>query len=542
MTQPDQTRRIAVRAGSRRLAPCAFSYPVLAATAWLLATAWGAKPAELRAAEPPLKKLVQRRTAGEDWPRFLGPTGDNKSAERGILTRWPAAGLPIVWQLTLGTGYGSPVTSQGRLFQFDFDRQTNHARLRSLESETGNLLWTFEYPTDYQDQYGYDNGPRGLSGRRRRPRLHFRRRGHAALPGRRRRQAALESRHGGRVRRRAKFLRRRQHADGLRRRSAARAGRRQPGGKPPGRRSSQPGSRNGTAIVAFDKRTGKVKYKISDELASYASPVLATIDGRRWCFLFARGGLLAFDPDNGKLDFHFPWRAPILESVNASNPVVVGDQVFISETYGPGQRPAESACLAATTLSGPTPAGGATRRMQCHWNTPIYHEGYALRLQRPARAERRAAFDRLGHRQDDLERAGPDAFDAAVRRRPFHLPERVRAMLLLKVESARDSSRSGPAWCRSIRAGPFGDEPFAEVSGLGAARAVARPALCARRRAAGLPGTDSAGGRPAQPARTETRPSEPSGAEQPRRRPASSIRAGRRNRCVSMASPISSTS
>ena len=38
---------------------------------------------------------------------------------------------------------------------------------------------------------------------------------------------------------------------------------------------------NGSGVVAFDKLTGKVIYKISDELASYASPVLATINNRR---------------------------------------------------------------------------------------------------------------------------------------------------------------------------------------------------------------------------------------------------------------------
>ena len=54
------------------------------------------------------------------------------------------------------------------------------------------------------------------------------------------------------------------------------------------------------------------------------------------CAVFARGGLLAFNPQNGKVDFHFPWRAADLESVNAANPVVVGDQVLITETYGPG--------------------------------------------------------------------------------------------------------------------------------------------------------------------------------------------------------------
>src|SRR5262249_55102080 len=88
---------------------------------------------------------------------------------------------------------------------------------------------------------------------------------------------------------------------------------------------------NGSGIVAFDKYTGKIRYRISDELASYSSPVLATINGRRWCFVLARGGLVGFEPASGKVDFHFPWRADSLESVNASNPVVVGDHVFISE-------------------------------------------------------------------------------------------------------------------------------------------------------------------------------------------------------------------
>ncbi len=132
---------------------------------------------------------------------------------------------------------------------------------------------------------------------------------------------------------------------------------------------------NGSGVVAFDKYTGKVRYRITDELASYASPVLATINGRRWCFVFARGGLIGFDPTSGKVDFHFPYRAEDFESVNASSPVVVGDKVFISETYGPGG-----------TLLQVKPGGykvlwsdaekKRNKSMQCHWMTPVYHDGY----------------------------------------------------------------------------------------------------------------------------------------------------------------------
>ncbi|MEK6239726.1 MAG: PQQ-like beta-propeller repeat protein, partial [Planctomycetales bacterium] len=132
---------------------------------------------------------------------------------------------------------------------------------------------------------------------------------------------------------------------------------------------------NGSGVVAFDKFTGKVKYQFSKELASYSSPVLATIKGRRWCFVLARGGLLGFDPATGKEDFRFPWRASILESVNAANPVVVGDEVLISETYGPGSALLQVAPGSHKVIWDDKDAG-RDKALQCHWNTPIYHDGY----------------------------------------------------------------------------------------------------------------------------------------------------------------------
>src|SRR5262249_56248588 len=59
---------------------------------------------------------------------------------------------------------------------------------------------------------------------------------------------------------------------------------------------------NGTCVVAFDKRTGKEKWRTSRELASYASPVLATIGKKHWCFVFARGGLIALRPPTGQAE------------------------------------------------------------------------------------------------------------------------------------------------------------------------------------------------------------------------------------------------
>jgi outer membrane protein assembly factor BamB len=132
---------------------------------------------------------------------------------------------------------------------------------------------------------------------------------------------------------------------------------------------------DGSAIIAFDKLTGAVRWKTGDDLASYASPVVTKIGGRDVVFQFARGGLLAIDPDKGQAIANFPWRAPILESVNASTPIIVGNEVFISETYQLG-----SALVRFDGKSFQEVWTDRDRRrnraMALHWNTPIEHKGF----------------------------------------------------------------------------------------------------------------------------------------------------------------------
>jgi outer membrane protein assembly factor BamB len=266
-----------------------------------------------------------------------------------------------------------PTIADGRLFQFD--RAGDQARLRVLDRLTGKPLWKFEYPSDFEDLYGYDNGPRAS----------------ATVDADRVYLFGAEG-----------MLHCLNVADGKlvwKLDTAGKFGVIQNffgvgstpviegpllivpvGGSPPESKSAPPGrldlvEGNVSGIVAFDKLTGAVKYQITNELASYASPTLATIGGRRWCFQFARGGLVGFEPSMGKVDFEFPWRASILESVNASNPVVVDDLVFISETYGPGGalvrvRPGEAKVVWSDLKR------RRDKAMQTHWNTPVHHEGY----------------------------------------------------------------------------------------------------------------------------------------------------------------------
>jgi outer membrane protein assembly factor BamB len=74
------------------------------------------------------------------------------------------------------------------------------------------------------------------------------------------------------------------------------------------------------------------------------------------------------------VNFQFPWRATKLESVNASSPVVVGNEVFISEAYGPGSallriKPGGYEVVWKDDLR------SREKAMELHWNTAVFHEG-----------------------------------------------------------------------------------------------------------------------------------------------------------------------
>ena len=74
------------------------------------------------------------------------------------MKEWGPNGPPVVWHHKLGTSYGIGSVAQGRFFQFD--RYEDQARLTCLDARTGEFRWKFEYPTDYEDRVGYNNGPR----------------------------------------------------------------------------------------------------------------------------------------------------------------------------------------------------------------------------------------------------------------------------------------------------------------------------------------------------------------------------------------------
>ncbi len=313
------------------------------------------------------------RKQGVDWPRMLGPSSNGQSSEKGILTDWSEGKLTLQWHQNTGTGYGNGVASHGRWFQFD--RFDDSERLTCFHAETGEPLWASNSPVEYQDMYGYNNGPRasavvdqnrvyiyGVSGRLA---------ANDVASGKVLWEKDTNQKYGV-------F----QNFFGV-------------GSTPcvfedlllvmvggsPASQQKNPPSRldqvkpSGSAIVAFNKHSGQEVYRVGNYLASYSAPIIASMHGQLWCVVFVREGLLVFDPRDGTKEVFFPWRASVLESVNAAWPIVVGNRIFISETYEKG------AVWLAFDGRELKPVWTddklqKTQAMRAHWATPIHRDGF----------------------------------------------------------------------------------------------------------------------------------------------------------------------
>ena len=329
------------------------------------------------------------RKVGEDWPQFLGRGRDGKSSETGFRPNWKQTPPQLVYAIRVGEGYGACTVSQGRMLHFD--RVGGKNRLRCFHAEKGDEIWKHEYETDYEDHYGYDGGPRCS------PLIDGDRVYTMDANGVVYCLALRDGKVHWHLDTRAKFGVIQNffgagsnpviHGDLLIM---------MVGGSPANAQNLLPGQLmqakgNGTGIVAVNKFSGEQTYAISDELASYASLKLATLDDRPWCFGFMRGGLLGFHPQTGKIDFHFPWRADKLESVNASTPVLLDDEVLISETYGPGAAMLKARAGKDPQVVWQDELKSRDKALQTHWNTPIVHKGrvYACSGRHSANAELR---------------------------------------------------------------------------------------------------------------------------------------------------------
>lgn len=320
---------------------------------------------------------ILARALAADWPQFLGPSADGHSPETNLLGSWTTNGPPVLWEKTIGTGYSAPSVRSGRLVLHH--RLGSEEIIECLRATTSEPLWRHAYPSQFVDPYGYNNGPRAT------PLLTTNRCYTFGAEGR---LLCLDL-VSGRV---------------VWERDTSRDWEVPPAffgvGSSPVLHGDtllvMAGGQPNAGMVGLDAATGRTKWenvgeqtwtgvpmtgwpgertvvwKAWDKQASYATPVLASVQGKPTAFCLMRQGLVSLDPDSGAVRFSRWFRAQVEESVNAANPVVVDDLVFFSAAY----------YRVGAVLLRVKPGGQGCEELwrstvlEVHWSTPIYHDGH----------------------------------------------------------------------------------------------------------------------------------------------------------------------
>ncbi|HTL58827.1 MAG TPA: PQQ-binding-like beta-propeller repeat protein [Candidatus Limnocylindrales bacterium] len=336
---------------------------------------------------------IAAETAGEDWPQFLGPRGDNTSTETGLLEKWPANGPPLLWEKEIGSGYSAPSVRDGRLVLHA--RVGDEEVVEAFEAATGKPQWRYAYPSHFADPFGYNNGPRCT------PLLTSDRCYTFGAEGR---LICLDVQNGHLVWQRAtaKEWNVPEAFFGV--------------GSTPLLEDDKlivmVGGQPNSAVVALDATAGKTIWENGgkknwegvstigwrgeapyhwsgeEKLASYSSPVAATVHGKRHIFCLTRQGLISLSPANGAINFCRWFESPVNESVNAMCPVLSGDLVLISAAYyrigavllriKPDGKSFDEIWRSPRSDGERDAITGrpASPVLEIHWNTPVLHDGY----------------------------------------------------------------------------------------------------------------------------------------------------------------------
>jgi outer membrane protein assembly factor BamB len=367
---------------------------------------------------------VLAQPSADDWPRFLGNTADNCSRETGLLDRWPGNGPPQVWDKAIGSGYSAPSILGQKLVLHH--RLRDEEIVQCFDAGTGSPLWRYAYPSSFTDPFGYNNGPRCT------PLLTSNRCFTFGAEGK---LLCLDLSTGNLVWQRdtTKDWSIPEPFFGV--------------GSTPILEGNllivMVGGQPNSGVVAFDSGTGKTLWESGgkrnwdgtpaigwrgeapyrwtgeEKMASYSSPVAATIHGQRHILCLTRQGLMSLNPTSGEVNFSRWFQSQVNESVNAMCPVVWDDLVLISAAYyrigsvllrvKPDGKSFEEVWRSPDSKPERDPDGRLTAPvLETHFNTPVLYNGYVYAFS--GRNEPDASFRCIEFRTGKLMWSRPEAW------------------------------------------------------------------------------------------------------------------------------------
>lgn len=282
--------------------------------------------------------------SAQDWPQWLGPTRDGKIDD--TIEPWKKP-LEAVWSVPVGDGHSSPIVAQGMVFLHHKPGNSDEETLTAWDL-SGKKVWEVTNPRDpFKSEFGV--GPR-----------------------------ATPSYSDGKIYSLGVtgILICRDAATGKEIWSKPLLAEFKAKNLYFGVSSSplvdgnyvyvMPGGELGS-IVALNKKTGDLVWKSGTDRASYSSPTITVLEGRKLLVFQTERGVVGLDPATGKEQFRIPLKDLLNES--STTPVRIGDMLFASSvTFG----------SIGIKLSATEPVASQAwknNKLTCYFGTPVEFDG-----------------------------------------------------------------------------------------------------------------------------------------------------------------------
>ncbi|HTD66356.1 MAG TPA: PQQ-binding-like beta-propeller repeat protein [Candidatus Limnocylindria bacterium] len=247
---------------------------------------------------------------GDDWPHWRGPQRNGISAETNWRDTWPADGPPIAWKAKVGLGFSSFAVAEGRVVTLG--HAEGQDTLWCFDAASGKVIWKHSYPSELGDKYfeGGTTGTPTMAGN------------HVFVLSRWGDMFCFEAATGKVI-----------WSKNVQKETGAPI--------PDWGFSGAPLVHEnlvvlnvGDAGLALDKSTGKIVWQSAQKNAGYSTPLPMQRDGQ-WLALIGNGtSYVAVHLRDGKEAWRVRWITEY--GVNASDPIMDGDRMFICTGYGKG--------------------------------------------------------------------------------------------------------------------------------------------------------------------------------------------------------------
>jgi outer membrane protein assembly factor BamB len=250
-------------------------------------------------------------TAGAaDWPNWRGPNHNGVSSETGWAASWPKGGPKVLWKKSIGTGFASMAVSNGRVYAMG--NINDNDILYCFEANTGREIWKKSYACPLFSKQ-HEGGP-------------------AATPTVDGDAVYTFSKDGDAIRFDAATGRIVWH-----RNLNKELGLKHPEwyfASSPLVTDSMVILNAGTHGLALNKTDGSLIWKNGNGPPGYATAVPYTVGGQKCVALFASREIVGLIATTGKQMWRLAWKTSY--DLNAADPIISGDAVFISSGYNTG--------------------------------------------------------------------------------------------------------------------------------------------------------------------------------------------------------------